>query len=159
MEPSSQTGIHLQLKGVHLCCAGCTDAIAAALEPLPGVAFRCNVEDGTVALTAENYGVAQYALDAIADAGLHGETGDAHLAMRAEPDIPAGKVRRLKVSGIHNCCRLCCEAIRAAIATVHGVTGDTARPGDTAFEVTGHFVAAELVQALNAAGFHAKASG
>jgi hypothetical protein len=54
-------------------------------------------------------------LDAIADTGLHGETGNAHLAMRAERDIPAGKVRRLKVSGIHNCCRLCCEAIRGKV--------------------------------------------
>jgi hypothetical protein len=39
---------------------------------------------------------------------------------------------------------------------VEGVTGDTAGPEKTSFEVTGHFSAAELVRALNAAGFYAK---
>jgi copper chaperone CopZ len=111
---------------------------------------------GTVTVTARDDAAAQKALDAIAAAGLHGETGDAHLAMRTERNIPAGKVQRLTVSGIHNCCQPCYEAIKAAIDSVEGVTGDTARPGKTTFEVTGNFSAAELVQALNAAGFHAK---
>ena len=33
---------------------------------------------------------------------------------------------------------------------------DTAKPKESSFEVTGDFDAAELVKALNAAGFHAK---
>ena len=37
-----------------------------------------------------------------------------------------------------------------------GVTGDTARPRATTFEVTGDFDAAALVKALNAAGFSAR---
>jgi len=70
--------------------------------------------------------------------------------------IPRGRVKRLKVSGIHNCCDLCCEAIKEAIGTVDGVTADTATPGATTFEVTGDFPAAALVKALNAAGFSAQ---
>jgi hypothetical protein len=76
--------------------------------------------------------------------------------MKAVSDIPHGKVKCLKVSDIHNCCDLCCEAIRQAIATVNGVTGDTAQPGATAFEVTGDFDAAALVTAINSAGFSAR---
>jgi periplasmic mercuric ion binding protein len=76
--------------------------------------------------------------------------------MKAVSDIPPGKVKSLKVSGIHNCCGPCCEAIKGAIATVEGVTGDTARPRATSFEVTGDFHAADLVRALNAAGFSAQ---
>jgi copper chaperone CopZ len=114
------------------------------------------MENGTVALTAKDEAAAQQALDAIADAGLHGETGNPHLAMKAERNIPPGKVRKLKISGIHNCCDPCYEAIRDAIETVAGVTGHTARPGTTTFEVAGNYSAAELVRALNRAGFHAK---
>ena len=114
------------------------------------------MEHGTVTLTARDRATAQQALDAIANAGLHGETGDESLSMRTERDIPPGKVRRLTVSGIHNCCEPCYEAIKGAIDSVEGVSGDTAQPGRTTFEVTGHFSAVELVRALNAAGFHAK---
>ena len=107
-------------------------------------------------LTAKDDTAAQKALDAIAAAGLHGETGNEHLAMQAERNIPSGKVRKLTISGIHNCCQPCYEAIEGAIETVDGVTGDTAQPGKTPFEVTGTFETVALVRALNTAGFHAK---
>ncbi len=156
---SNQTETQVQLKGVHLCCGGCTDAVATAVESVPGVRCQCDMEHGTVTLTATDHTAVQKALDAIADAGLHGETGDEHLAMRAERDIPPGKVPRLTVSGTHNCCQPCYAAIKEAIDTVDGVTGDTSGPGKTVFEVTGNFSAAELVRALNRAGFHAKVEG
>jgi copper chaperone CopZ len=76
---------------------------------------------------------------------------------KVESSVPAGKVKCLKLSGIHNCCQPCCEAIREAIATVDGVTGDTATPRQTNFEVSGDFNAAALIEALHAAGFHAEA--
>jgi copper chaperone CopZ len=62
----------------------------------------------------------------------------------------------VKVSGAHNCCGPCCDAIKDAIATVDGVTGDTARPHATAFQVDGDFQASALVKALNDAGFSAR---
>jgi copper chaperone CopZ len=156
MEPSNQSEIYVQLKGVHLCCGGCTNAIATALEGIPGVAFQCDIEHGIVALTAKDNAMAQQALDAIAGAGLHGETGNTHLAIKPEPNIPSDKVQRLKVSGIHNCCQLCNEAIKGAIKSMPGVTADTARPGERSFEIIGNFAADELLRALNTAGFHAK---
>lgn len=75
---------------------------------------------------------------------------------KVESSVPVGKVKRLKLSGIHNCCQPCCEAIKQAIATVDGVTGDTATPRQTSFEVSGDFSAAALIEALHAAGFHAE---
>lgn len=149
---------HLKLKGVHLCCGGCVDAVVAAVESVPGAASECDMENRTVTLTAKDDAAAQKALDAIAAAGLYGETGNERLRMKAEQNIPPGKVRKLKVSGIHNCCQPCYEAIEGAIRSVEGVTSDTAEPGETAFEVRGNFDAAALVRSLNAAGFHAKVS-
>lgn len=50
------------------------------------------------------------------------------LAMKAVRNVPQGKVKRLKVWGIHKCCELFCEAIKGAIKSVCGVTGDMAQP-------------------------------
>ena len=116
------------------------------------------MENRTVTLTANDDAAAQKALDAIAGAGLHGETDNERVKMKAEQNIPPGKVQKLKVSDIHNCCLPCCEAIQGAIRRVEGVTSATAEPGETTFEVRGNFEAAALVRSLNAAGFHAKVS-
>jgi len=121
-----------------------------------GVQSRCDMENGTIAVTAGDDAAAQKALDALAAAGFYGRTGKHKLAMKAVGDVRRGKVNRVKVSGIHNCCGLCCEAIKQAIATVDGVTGDTAEPQATTFEVIGDFDAAALVTALNVAGFSAQ---
>jgi mercuric ion binding protein len=150
-----QSEIKVKVTGVHLCCQGCVDAVDAAVENVAGVTSRSDMEKRTVVLTARDDAAAQKALDAMATAGFHGITDNEQLAMKAVSSIPRGRVKRLKVAGIHNCCGLCCEAIKAAIATVDGVAGDTATPRATTFQVTGDFHAAALVKALNAAGFSA----
>ncbi len=156
MAVSNQTGIQVQLNGVHLCCGGCVNAVTRAVARVPGVACPCDMDEGTVTLAAPDHAKAEKALDAIAAAGLPGETGDGHLAMKAQHDVPAGKLHKATVSDIHNCCDPCAEAIQEAIRSVAGVTGDTVEPGKTRFEVTGSFAAADLLRALNAAGFHAR---
>lgn len=153
---AKQTEIKVKLTGVHLCCQGCVNAVDAALRSVEGVNSRCDMENGTVTLTASDDATAQKTLDALAAAGFHGSADNQKLAMKAVSNVPQGKVKSLKVSGIHNCCEPCCEAIKEAIATVDGVTSDTAKPRATTFEVTGDFDAAALVTALNAAGFSAQ---
>ena len=153
---ATQSQVKVELTGVHLCCQGCVDAADAALMSVEGVKSHCDMENGTATLTAGDDAAAQKALDALAAAGFYGRTDNQKLTMKAVSDVPQGKVTSLKVSGIHNCCGLCCEAIKEAIATVDGVIGDTATPRATTFEVIGDFDAAALVKALNAAGFSAQ---
>jgi periplasmic mercuric ion binding protein len=156
MQLSMQTKIRVDLKGVHLCCQGCVDGIDAALEGVEGVTSQCDMKNGTVALTASDASAVQKALDALAAAGYHGDTSNKRLTMKAVRNVPQGKVKHVKISGIHNCCEPCCEAIKGAIATVRGVTSDTAKPRASTFEITGDFEAGALVKALNAAGFSAQ---
>lgn len=156
MRASNHTETQVELKGVHLCCGGCVAAVTRAVASVPGGACQCDMDNRTVHLTAADDRAAQKALDAIAAAGLHGETDNENLAIRPERNIPPGKVRKVTVSGIHNCCQPCYEAIKTALDTVKGITGDTVEPEKTTFEVTGHFEAAALIEALNAAGFHAR---
>ena len=151
-----QAAIQVQLRGVHLCCQGCVDAVDAAVKTVEGVESHCNVDNATVTLTTSDDAKAQKALDSIAAAGFHGNTDNKLLAMNAVSKIPEGNVEKLKVSRIHNCCDLCCEAIKGAIQTVEGVVSDSAESGETSFEVTGNFDARELVKALNVAGFSAQ---
>jgi copper chaperone CopZ len=153
---ATRSGIEMKLTGVHLCCWGCVNAADNALTSVEGVDSRCDMEHGAITITASDAIAAQQGLDALALAGFYGHSNDDHLATRGVSDIPPGKVKKLNVSGIHNCCGPCCLAIREAIASVEGVTGDTAKPGATSFEVTGDFSAAGIVKALNRAGFSAR---
>jgi mercuric ion binding protein len=153
---ATRTETEVVLTGAHLCCLGCVNAANAALRSVEGVGSRCDMENRTVTLTAGDDEAARKALDALATAGFYGRSTNENLAMKPVGDVPTGKVKRVTVSGIHNCCGPCCRAIKGAIATVDGVTGDTAEPRATTFEVTGDFYAADLVEELNAAGFSAR---
>jgi len=153
---ATRTEIKMKLTGVHLCCQGCVNAVDAALMNVEGVNSRCDMENGTVTFTAGDAAAAREALDSLAAAGFYGSTDNPDLAMKPVGEVPGGKVRSLRVSGIHNCCGPCCDAIKGAIATVDGVTGDTAKPRATTFEVTGEFLPIALVKALNGAGFSAQ---
>lgn len=150
------TEIKVELTGVHICCQGCVDAIDVALRDVEGVKSHCDMEKGAVTFTAGDAAAAREALDSLAAAGFYGSVDNQNLAMKPVGEVPHGKVHSLRISGIHNCCGPCCDAIKGAIATVHGVTGDTAEPRATTFEVTGDFHADALVKALNDAGFSAQ---
>jgi len=153
---ATRNEIKVVLTGVHLCCQGCVNAADTALMSVAGVHSRCQMEDGTITLAAQDEAAAQHALDALAAAGFYGNSDNPNLALKPVGTLPAGKVKSVEVSGIHNCCGPCCDAIQGAINTVQGVTGDTAKPRVTTFAVTGDFFAADLVRALNRAGFSAQ---
>jgi copper chaperone CopZ len=153
---ATRTETEVELRGVHLCCQGCVNAANAALRSVEGVDSRCDMENRIVTLTAGEESAAREALDALAAAGFYGASDNPNLAMKPVGNVPKGKVTRVTVSGIHNCCGPCCRAIRGAVSAVDGVTGDTAEPGATTFEVTGDFRPADLVEELNAAGFSAR---
>ena len=153
---ATRTEIKVELTGIHLCCQGCVNAVDAALRSVGVVNSRCDMDNGTVALTANDAATVQKALDAIAAAGFYGITDNSQFAIKAVSNVPQDKIKSLIVSGIHNCCGPCCEAIKRAINTVEGVTGDTAQPRATTFVVTGEFEAASLIRALNDAGFSAR---
>jgi copper chaperone CopZ len=144
------------LKGVHLCCGGCAKAAQAAVQDIDGVKATCDRKAKTVTITAPDLKAAQKALDALAAQGFHGESDTKDAAIKEDSGATPGKVQSLTVSGAHNCCGACCKGLKSVLKKVEGVTGDTAKPKAKTFEVTGDFDAADLVKALNAAGYHVK---
>lgn len=156
--PAMAADTAVELKNVHMCCGGCAKEVKEILSKVEGVSgVSTDREAGTAKFTATDAKVAQKALDALAAVGFHGDPGkDKGYAFKDDSGVKAGKVKSLTVSGFHNTCEGCVKSFRAAIKGVKGVTGDNAKAEETTAEVTGEFDAAEVVKALNAAGFHVK---
>jgi copper chaperone CopZ len=152
---ASRAETKVELKNVHLCCGACVKAVGNVLKK-EGVQGKCDQKARTVTITAADDKAAQKAVDALAAAGFHGDTGSKSVAVKDDSGVKAGKVKSLTLTGIHNCCRLCCKTIKATVKKVEGVTEDDAEPKVNTFTVKGDFDAAALVKALNDAGFHVK---
>lgn len=120
------------------------------------VKAECNQEDGTVTITARDDAAAHSALEALGHHGYFGSTGNKEFKIAPPADLPTGKVSSLKLTGVHNCCGACCKAIKAALKDVEGVKKETAKPKSAHFDVEGDFDPADVVKALNAAGFQVK---
>jgi len=146
----------VELKGVHLCCPACVNAVGNILKKVEGVKGICDAKEHTITLTATDAATAQKALDALAAGGFHGDTGKKDLAIKDDSGAAKEKVQTLTLTGVHNCCGACNRAIKETVKKVPGVKDDTAKAKTNTFEVTGEFDAQELVKALNAAGFHVK---
>jgi copper chaperone CopZ len=140
---------------VHICCKSCVTGIETALKDVKGVKFAVDKDKDTVAITADEAANAQAAVDALGGAGYYGKLDSKDVAFKAGA-APDGKVAKVEVSGIHNCCGKCTTAINKAIKAVAGVKETTAKPKLTTFEVTGDFEAKAVVKALNDAGFQAQ---
>jgi copper chaperone CopZ len=146
----------LEVKGTHLCCKQCVTAVGEIIKKVDGVSAMCDQKAGTITITAKDNEAAQKALDALAAGGFHGDTGNKDLKFKDDSGVAAGKVKTLTLTGVHNCCGNCDKAIKATVGKVAGVTGNTSKARSDTFDVTGEFDAAELVKALNAAGYHVK---
>jgi periplasmic mercuric ion binding protein len=146
----------VELTNVHLCCGACVSAANKILKSVEGVSGSCDQNGKKITFTAPDDATAQKALDALAAGGFHGQTGSKTLAIKEDSGATSGKVSKLKVTAIHNCCQACTRDIKKALKKVDGVKEDTVAPRKNSFEVTGDFDAAQVIKALNDAGYHAK---
>jgi copper chaperone CopZ len=156
--PAGAAEVKVELKKVHMCCEGCTKAVATILQKVPGViGVAIAQKTNTARFTAADDQATQRALDTLAQEGFHGDTGGAKgYAFKDDSGVKPGTVKTLMVTGFHNSCGGCVKAFREAIKDVKGVTGDSLKAKVSSAEVTGAFEAAELVAALNKGGFHVK---
>jgi len=151
-----QAETKVTLTQMHLCCGVCLKAVQKAVDGVEGATVELDKKAGSAIVTAGDDAAAQKAVDAIAAAGFHGKSDNEKIVVADDSGVKAGKVRRLALSGVHNCCGGCNKAIQKALASVDGVQANTAKAKEDAFVVEGSFDAAALVAALNKAGFHVK---
>jgi copper chaperone CopZ len=150
---AAQAEVKVTIAKSHLCCPMCFKAVDETLKDLEGIKHATSREEKTITITAADEKKAQEAIDALAKAGFHGKTDVESITFK-KVETPEGSVKRLEVSGIHNCCGQCTTAIKKAVDGVQGVQANTCKARETKFVVEGDFSAAELVEALLTAGFH-----
>jgi copper chaperone CopZ len=140
------------VSNVHLCCGACVKAVGKALGGVDGVSGKCDPKAGTVTITASSDEAAQKAVNALQKAGFYGKSDNDNVKF-ATVKAPEGKVKRLQLAGLHNCCGACNKAIQAALKGVDGVAANTAKPKESSFVVEGDFSAAAVIDALLDKGF------
>ena len=146
----------VKLSNVHLCCGGCTKGVEKAVSGVSGATVQCDKDAGTVAITAPDQATAQKAVDALIADGYFGTSSNPAITVAHKTGAEKGKIKSLKISGVHLCCGKCVSAVNDAVTKVKGVKGTTAAKGAESFEVTGDFKAKPVFAALNKAGFSGK---
>jgi copper chaperone CopZ len=141
------------ISDTHLCCGQCLRAVDATLKDMPGVKQTSSQQAKTIEITADNDEAAQKAIDALATAGFYGKLNNDKLKFKPVQAADA-TVEKLELTGIHNCCGQCTNAIKKAVTEVSGVTGTDIKNRETSFAVEGKFKAGEVVKALLDAGFY-----
>ena len=152
----AQAETKVTLSEMHLCCGACTKAVMKAVDSVEGAAVEVDQDAGTSTVTAADDETATRALLAIAKAGFHGKSDNATIAIPDDSGAPKGKVERIELTGIHNCCGGCNKALVKALGTVEGAKGNNASPKNASLVVEGDFFAQELIDALYKAGFHGR---
>lgn len=153
---AARAEVTVTLSKMHLCCGACVKAVEGALEKVEGATVKVDADAGSAVVTAPDAKTARQAIASIARAGFHATSDHAKLKSPDNSGVKAGKVKRLELVGVHNCCGGCNKAIKEALATVDGVASDTAAPKATTLVVEGEFDGLAVVTALNKAGFHVR---
>jgi mercuric ion binding protein len=152
-QTAAQAELTVTISEMHLCCPGCTKAVEKAVAELEGCKCTTSQDEGTTVLACTDAKAAQKALDAVAAAGFVGKL-DTEEVKFAEVKTPEGKVKRLEIYEVHNCCGACTKAIKEALAEVEGVVADTCKAKETAFVIEGDFSAKDAIAAMAKAGFY-----
>jgi copper chaperone CopZ len=142
----------ITLSGVHNCCKGCANGITKAAADLKDTTVTA--EGDKVTITAKSKSNAKKALEAIMAAGYFGTAEGETDSKSASAAKPGKKLTSATVTGAHLCCNKCVTAVADAVKTVPGVTGSNIVAKEKTFTVQGEFTEAELLAALNKAGFN-----
>lgn len=144
------------LNGVHNCCKGCANGIIKAAAGFEDVTVT--PEGKKVTITSKKKTDAKKVAEAIIAAGYFGtlegdEAASKSISKPVTVAKPEAKLAKATVSGVHLCCQKCATAAIDAVKAVAGVTTYNIVAKEPTFTVEGDFAKADLVAALNNAGF------
>jgi copper chaperone CopZ len=140
------------ISDVHLCCGSCVKGVDKAVADVSGLTAKADEDAGTVTLTGPDTATLQKGADALVAAGFFGKSSDPTIKLNAETGAKNQTVQSIKIEGLHLCCGKCVKTVNETLATVPGVTGNTAAKGAKSFEVTGNFNDKDVFDALQKAG-------
>jgi copper chaperone CopZ len=144
--------VSVTITDVHICCPSCVKGAEKAVANVSGLTATVDQDAETVTLSAADTATLQKGADALVGAGFFGKSSDATVKINAETGAKDEKMKSLKIEGVHLCCGKCVKAVNEVLATVPGVTGNTAVKGAKSFEVTGDFNDKAVFDALQKEG-------
>jgi copper chaperone CopZ len=148
--------VTVKINNVHLCCDSCVKGASNAVYKVDGATANIDKGERMVEITGSDTATVQKAADALIKAGYFGESSDPSIKMISDTGAKGSKVQSLKVEGVHLCCPKCVKAVRQALQSVPGVTGDTAQKKVDYFMVTGDFNDGDVFAALQKIGLTGK---
>jgi copper chaperone CopZ len=149
---ASAADVTVTISDVHVCCQSCVKAVAKVIATVPGLSGAGDQDADTVTLTGPDTATVQKGADALVAAGFFGKSSDPTIKINADTGAKDQTMQSLTIDNVHLCCGKCVKSVNEALATVPGVTGNTAAKGAKSFDVTGNFNDKAVFDALQKAG-------
>jgi copper chaperone CopZ len=148
------------VKGLHLCCQGCSVFLGAGLKDIQGMSdLEIDRKSRTANFSVSDKDVLKRALQGIADVGMFGE-----VTFEGKPvDFPVEKIdadkkqTRVTFMEVHLCCPSCAKAVSKAFEDNSEVLSVDCDVTKRTVTLTGDDLdPAKLRASLHKAGFHGK---
>jgi copper chaperone CopZ len=148
----------VEVKGVHICCPACANAIKTTLGKVDGVSGVDAAKGKPVTFTTTDDKATTAALTALLGAGFFGTATDDGKDVKVETDAPkkGDKADEVTVTGVHICCPACAGAVKTALSKVDGVSAVDAAKGKPVTVKGKDVDKAAVLETLNKAGFNGK---
>ena len=147
---------NVEIKGAHICCANCVEAITDILQKVDGVGdAAADKSKGVITFTTKDDKTTTTAITALLDGGFIGAASDDGKEIKPELATPkAGdKADAVTVTNTHVCCPKCQAAIKGTLPA----DAKAAFPDKTTVKITGKDLdKAEILESLRKAGFNGK---
>ncbi len=148
----------VSVRGVHLCCGGCSTAAKEALDGIDGVsAVKADVNSKSVTYAAKDEKAALKGIEALAENGFCGKAafGKKDLAF---PEIKVKKGEKRDIitfSQVHLCCAACKTAVTEAVTKLDGLASFEIDASAGSVKLNGAgLIVTDAVDLLQKAGFY-----
>lgn len=109
----------VNVKGVHLCCGGCSAGVKEALENVESVEkISCDLNSKVITFQVPDEKTAQVAIEFLAKGGFFGTATHGEKALKyPESGAKKGvKVNEVTIYGLHLCCDACVTQAQEALS-------------------------------------------
>jgi len=148
----------VEVKGVHVCCGACANAIKAAVGKVDGVSDVAAAKGKPVTFTTKDDKATAAGIKALLDAGFFGTATDDGKDVKVETAGPkkGDKADEVTITGVHICCPACAGAVKTILGKVDGVSGVDAAKGKPVTVKGKDVDKSAVIEALNKGGFNGK---
>lgn len=146
----------VEVKGPHICCKQCVNAVGKILSDVAGVSdAKCDIKGKTVTFTAKDEAAAKAGVAALVKGGFAGTVTRDGKALKVDlPAVAKGdKVGSVTVKDVHVCCPACQKAINGLFKDSK-VTYEGSGAQRTVIVTGGELYRGSVVEALRKAGFN-----